>query len=263
MKSCIAIAFLVLTSASFGQDTFTQQGSIDRQSRWQAQEQLEQFHVYSTVPLDQLKQQLTSLKRLSMQIEETLQIKLASSPIHIVILEDQDALSRYAARITPEAPSRRALYLRHRGPGLVLTYSHSDWIRDARHECTHALLDASGLALPVWQDEGLAEYFETVGNDPTRHSAHLQGLRSEVRYGQIVDMERLERLPNHQELDSKEYRDAWGAIVMLLHSSESSRKMYQAYLRDQQSKRATRLLSKQWQLTTNESWHDSFTKFYR
>ena len=42
----------------------------------------------------------------------------------------------------------------------VYAYRHPELPIDLRHECTHALLHANLPMVPLWLDEGLAEYFE-------------------------------------------------------------------------------------------------------
>jgi hypothetical protein len=242
--------------------TVAGQDSISGISNWPYQHCVGQFHLHSTVPIALLEKQLASVMTLPAEICEQLQVAIASDRIDIVILESREALDSYARRFLPNTPSRRALYFRHRGPGLVMTYYHPGWIHDARHECTHALLDASEIALPLWQDEGLAEYFETPGDRPVDRSTHFSPVRSQVRYGQIPDLVKLESLDSRDGLDPKEYRDAWSVIAFLLHSSAPTRRAYQEYLQDLQAKRVAGFLSHR--LTpTIESWRVAFSDFYR
>ena len=121
-----------------------------------------QFQVHSMVSTAKLEPYLAKLNTLPSELKQSLAISVVEQPIHLVVLESRDSLDAYVKRLLPNAPSRRALYIRHRGPGLVLTYFNPAWLTDARHECTHALLDASGVKISQWLDEGLAEYFETA-----------------------------------------------------------------------------------------------------
>jgi hypothetical protein len=45
---------------------------------------------------------------------------------------------------------------------MVFAYRGEDFETDLRHECTHALLNAALPVVPLWLDEGLAEYFEVL-----------------------------------------------------------------------------------------------------
>ena len=237
-------------------------GRVERQASWPVEHTAGQFCIHSTVPINLFENQLPYLTKLPTELKEVLQVFISKETVHIVVMESREALDAYVRSILPSAPSRRALYIRHRGPGLVLTYFHPGWIQDVRHECTHALFELSELTLPVWQDEGLAEYFETTGDNPIRHAAHLESTRSQLRYGQVADLQKLESMDSTTGLNAKEYRDAWSVVAFLLHSSSETRATFQEYLMDLQSKRAAGFLSHRL-ASKGTSWRESFTDFYR
>lgn len=243
-------------------DTLLKESSASRHSLWPIHFTRDQFAVYSTVSMLTLEPHLEALRTLPTELAETLKIQIAATPIHIVVLSDRASLDLYAKKVLPNAPSRQALYIRHRGPGLVLTYFHKNWIQDVRHECTHALLDASGLTLPIWQDEGLAEYFETSSGQLIHHASHLKSVQQQIRFGQIVDLQTIETTEMQQGLDGKGYRDAWSIIAFLLNASTETRAKYQQYLQEQQSKQAARLLSHRIR-EANIHWRSQFATFFR
>jgi hypothetical protein len=231
-------------------------------SRWPIEHEAGQFLIHSTVARRQYESQLQSLSDLPRELSTALRIPITEETIHVVILESREALDSYVHRVLPSAPSRPALYIRHRGPGLVLTYFHARWIEDVRHECTHALLDASHLKLPVWLDEGLAEYFETPGENPIQHPRHCKSVRSQLRYGQVAELERLEQLGSNADLTPKDYRDAWSVVALMLNASAGSRTVFCDYLKDLQEQRAAGLLSRR-RGTSGLSWRDEYLQFYK
>ncbi len=220
-----------------------------------------QFQIHSTVSIARLEPYLAKLNSLPSELKQSLAISVVEQPIHLVVLESRDSLDAYVKRLLPNAPSRRALYIRHRGPGLVLTYYNSAWLTDARHECTHALLDASGVKVPQWLDEGLAEYFETANESPLDHATHRLSVKTQIRFGQVADLEQLERMDSNSVMTAKDYRDAWSITAFLLNSSSQSRNALQVYLSDLQSERAAGFLSHRLQ-TGIHSWRDDYTRFY-
>lgn len=220
-----------------------------------------QFQIHSMLSTAKLEPYLTKLNSLPSEIEKSLAISVVEQPIHLVVLESRDSLDAYVKRLLPNAPSRRALYIRHRGPGLVLTYYNPAWLTDARHECTHALLDASGVKIPQWLDEGLAEYFETTNENPLEHATHRVSVQSQVRFGQVPDLEQLERMDSNSLMTAKDYRDAWSVTAFLLNSSLQSRQSLQVYLSDLQSERAAGFLSHRLQPGIH-AWRDDFTRFF-
>ena len=70
-------------------------------------------------------------------------------------------LRTFSSSITPSCPPRRAFFLAQGSQRVVYTYSSPRLEEDLRHEATHALLRGAFGDLPLWLDEGLAEYFET------------------------------------------------------------------------------------------------------
>ncbi len=219
------------------------------------------FQIHSTVPMGSLRPLLPKLISLPKELQESLKIAIDDQPIHIVVLEDRAALDSYVKGILPEAPSRRALYIRHRGPGLVLTYFNPAWITDARHECTHAVLDASNVKVPQWLDEGLAEYFETASNNLLIHGTHTVAVQSQVRFGQTADLEQLERMPSTAVMSAKDYRDAWSVVAYLLNASPQSQQALQTYLQDMQNQKAAGFLAHRLKSTVY-SWRNEFTQFF-
>jgi hypothetical protein len=267
-KRCLAQNNLVqLASATADVDSAklaadSRKGKPLSESSWPVRVQMEQFVVYSTVSSLTLEPHLAGLRSLPGELKDELKVRISDSPIHVVVLSNRESLDQYALKILPDAPRRQALYIRHRGPGLVLTYFHRDWLQDVRHECTHALLDASNLALQVWQDEGLAEYFETVGKNRIQHAAHFKSIRKQVDYGQVVDLARLETAEVQEGLDGKGYRDSWSVVAFLLNSSSDSKTMFQTYLQEQQDKRAAGLLSHRVRSLKGD-WRVQFTSFFK
>lgn len=232
-----------------------------RTNRWPFELCEGRFQIHSMISTAKLEPYLAKLNSLPSELEKSLAISVVEQPIHLVVLESRDSLDAYVKRLLPNAPSRRALYIRHRGPGLVLTYYNPAWLTDARHECTHALLDASGVKVPQWLDEGLAEYFETASESPLEHTTHRVSVQSQVRFGQVPDLEQLERMDSNSVMTAKDYRDAWSVTAFLLNSSLQSRNSLQVYLSDLQSERAAGFLSHRLQPGIHW-WRDDFTRFF-
>jgi len=221
-----------------------------------------QFLIHSTVPSSNLQPYLSKIASLPAELNAALRVSVVDQPIHIVVLENRESLDLYVKRILPSAPSRRALYIRHRGPGLVLTYFNPAWLTDVRHECTHAILDANNVQVPQWLDEGLAEYFETANVNPLSHSTHSMAVQSQVRYGQIADLEQMERMPASSPMSAKDYRDAWSVVAFLLNSSSQTQMTFQTYLQDLQNDRAGGFLTHRLKPAAH-SYRDDFSCFFR
>jgi hypothetical protein len=216
--------------------------SSSRMAAWPVRLQSGQFRFYSTLPPGVLERDLARIQSLPDEIATVLGVEKTTESIHVVILRSKEEYERYLQDNYPSVPTRRALYIRDRGPGLVLTYHHAHWITDARHECTHAILHSGNANLPLWLDEGLAEYFETSSEDRTAHPVHLNAVRAQLRFGQVPEIEQLELVPSTVNMSGSEYRDAWAMVTFLLHRSDASKQLLQSYVQDLLKQRTAGLL---------------------
>jgi hypothetical protein len=89
--------------------------------------------------------------------------------------------------------------------------------------------------VPLWLDEGLAEYFEVAAVQRDRGNPHLSMVKWGARFGQIPALNRLEELHSLKQMDRGEYRQAWAWVHFLLHGSPAAREELRRYLTDIQA----------------------------
>ena len=236
---------------------------VDNYSRWNTTTTHSPFVLYSTLDLQRMESLAKKLEGYQKEVEDVLGLSFSVDEIKIVVLRDKVEYDAYLESHFPKLPKRRALFVQHRGPGLVLTYVHDDWTVDARHECAHAMLHSCRTKLPSWLDEGLAEYFETSLPDRLAHREHAQGVLAQIRYGQVPAIEELEQWHVDEALESKQYRDAWSVVAFLLHHSPESRAAFQQYLRDLQSGSAAGYLGRRLNRELRQDWRKEFLRFYQ
>ena len=151
------------------------------------------FQVQATFPLSNFKPLFQELSALELELQRTLAVPQAGQNIDVYLLNDQKSHRKLLKQLYPRVPYRRALYVQRNGQGSVYAYHHPELAVDLRHECTHALLHSNLPMVPLWLDEGLAEYFEM----PARHRSfghpHLAKLRWNMRFGMIRSIEELEK----------------------------------------------------------------------
>lgn len=241
--------------------TFTTTGKLV--SSWPASWSDGWLQVHTTTTDSQLPEWTHRLTTLPIEIEQALAIKLANGNIRLVVLANETEFDHYLKKNFPGLPKRRALFVQNRGPGIVLTYMHPDWLTDARHECTHALLHASGIKLPLWLDEGLAEYFEVESSEKGSHPIHRYAVVSQLRYGQVVQIEDFEQSQNVTSLSPKEYRDAWSIVAFLLNHNDESKQALQVYIEDLRTGAAAGLLSRRLPAKSRSNWRDDYLQYYR
>jgi hypothetical protein len=236
--------------------------SDSKLSEWRNKLSIGCFRVYSMVETDNLQSQMAALLRLPIELESQLQIPLSDEEIHVVVLNDERSYDLYLERHYPDLPKRRALYVRHRGPGLVITFMHSDWIIDVRHECVHALLDRSRLSLPAWLDEGIAEYFEDPNPNRLSHRNHRATIEKQIRYGQVPRIDELASVENAPTLSPKEYRDAWSVVAFMMNANETTRSVLLKYLRDARETSIHLDLERQLPTAERAAWRSNYINLF-
>ena len=187
------------------------------------------------------------LAQLQTDLVRTLGIRPAREPIALYLFRDQSSYRKYLARYLPDVPYRRALYVKREGAGMVFAYFSRQFDIDVRHECTHALLHASLPMVPLWLDEGLAEYFEVSPSERAYANPHLSSIRWYVRLGISPRLENLESKGDISELGGSEYRNAWAWTHFMLHGPPEAHDELVRFLTDIQASTPPGLMSRRLQ----------------
>ena len=95
------------------------------------------------------------------------------SPIHVYLFEDADRFHEFVREERPDFPNRRAFFVET--DTRLEVYAHwGGYVgEDLRHEVTHAYLHSVLPSIPLWLDEGLAEYFEVPRGRQGLNRDHL------------------------------------------------------------------------------------------
>lgn len=182
--------------------------------------------------LDDLSADLDRLAQLQTDLIRALEIPPNREKIEIYLFHDKDTYARYLSRHLPTIPYRRAMYVKGRGPGRVFAYRSDAFEVDLRHECTHALLHGCLASLPMWLDEGLAEYFEVRPQERVAAGRHHSAVRRNADEGIVPDLKMLDRKTQVREMGRNEYRDAWAWTHFMLHGPAAAHEELIDYLKD-------------------------------
>lgn len=203
---------------------------------WTDQREFGRFQLRANFPLsghDPLIEQLEQLDRdIQQLIARPLANAPAATPIHLILFADRESYATYLNRYFPGAPIRRALFIQGSAPGWVFAYQNRDYEVDLRHETTHALLHSQIPNVPLWLDEGLAEYFEVPSGQRVYEHPHLAKVRWNARFFRPATLESLEALDDVRQMGPAEYRAAWAWIHFLLHGPGAGRETLVQYLAD-------------------------------
>jgi hypothetical protein len=171
-----------------------------------------------------------------------LDIPPAQEWIEVYLFRDRASYERYMRRHLPELPTRRALYVKRGGPGMVFAYRDAELGADLRHETTHALLHAVLPSVPLWLDEGLAEYFETPRHRRPQGHPYLADARKALADGppnrepagddDWATLETLEALGPSEMMEAAEYKAAWAWTHWMLNGPELAGRQLRQYLAD-------------------------------
>ena len=195
---------------------------------WLVQEQFETFSLLADFRVDAQEIQ-TQLKELVSELRDTLGIRPTGEPIQIVLFDSRKNYLAYLGSTVPASRDRRAVFVRKGSLTSIYCYRSDALTADLRHEMTHALLHQHVQFVPLWMDEGLAEYFE---ESPLRRpsSSRTKSVRFKAAVGWSPDLDRLEKIAVAGEMNSTDYRDSWALCSFLLNESNESRAFLCNYL---------------------------------
>ncbi|MFL5328454.1 MAG: hypothetical protein ACJ8C4_06025 [Gemmataceae bacterium] len=173
------------------------------------------------------------LSDLREQVVRDLQLPTAESAIQVYLFEDRERYEAFMRERYPDLPKRRAFFVAQpRTVGgtdelLVFTFWGDRVKQDLRHELTHALLHSVLKDVPLWLDEGLAEFFELPPGSDGVNPKHLDELRKSPA---SPDLAKLEQLTQVAQMSPTEYREAWAWVHLMLRGSPPARQVLLAYL---------------------------------
>jgi hypothetical protein len=190
------------------------------------------FQCAAEFPLASLGGVFDELARLEHELQRTLALPPARDTIEVFLLADEAAHRRLLAELYPRVPYRRALYVQREGRAAVYAFRHPELPVDLRHECTHALLHANLPTVPLWLDEGLAEYFEMPEPERAFGHPHLAALRWNLRLGMLRSIESLEAAEDLTQMGGVEYRFSWAWVHFMLHGPVAAHRALVQFVAD-------------------------------
>jgi hypothetical protein len=170
---------------------------------------------------------LLALKR---EVSSTLALEFNGPPVVVYLFENEQKYVDYLVSTWPSLPYRRAYFFGNSHELAVYTFWGENVQEDLRHEFTHGLLNSALQNLPLWLDEGLAEYFEVPGQPGTAKPAVVQRLGQALSNGWQPDMAQLEALADVTTMTQSNYEEAWAWVHFLLHSQSAQRDVLLSYL---------------------------------
>ena len=199
--------------------------------RWADVRDLGTIDILSEFPLDaRSATALNELPPTRVALETDLGLTIPDKPIEIYLFRGRRSFDEYVRRRVPQGAGRTALFVQGHDAGRVYAYYSGHMDVDVRHESTHALLHSAMAYVPLWLDEGLAEYYEVAPR--FRYAGHpsLKAVRRAMWFRWRPNLTRLESLSDLRDMGEEEYRESWAWVHWMVNGPEPVRQVLRDYL---------------------------------
>jgi hypothetical protein len=187
-------------------------------------------------------------------LRSLLKLPPSDEPIQVYLFDNEKEYQSFLRERFPEFPDRRAIFVKDDTTLSVFAFWGERVGEDLRHEVTHGFLHAVIPDLPLWLDEGLAEYFEVGRGKHGRHLAHIATLSQAYRDGTwSPNLRRLESLDDAAGMAQIDYAESWLWVHYLLESTPTNRQRLQAQLARFRMSGDAEPMSVQWQAPQDAS----------
>lgn len=186
---------------------------------------------------------IAELNELRGDVAETLQLTPSNQPVVVYLFADERRFADYMRTTWPDLPYRRAWFFGNPYELAVYTYWGDRVQEDLRHEFTHGVLHGALETVPLWIDEGLAEYFEISGRPGVVRPATSKRLSMALVNGWQPNMERLEGITDVRNMTQSDYEESWAWVHYMLHSGPESKAILLSWLQELATRANPELLS--------------------
>ena len=192
-----------------------------------------QLVIHADFPLAEQHRIVRDLESLRTDASQQLGLPISDEPVHLYLFENKDRYDAFAARHFPGFPARRAFFVETDTTLSVFAVWQDRIAEDLRHETTHGYVHAVVPTIPLWLDEGVAEFFELPRSEQGVHAAHVAHLQGRLIEGTWrPDLGRMEALESAGEMSQDHYAEAWCWAHWLLRTTPQRRRLLQDYLAD-------------------------------
>lgn len=222
-------AFAVLTIVSLSVLGCAQPGFFSRgivMPNELTHEQLVFHSDYKNADQQRLFDELIGLRQ---EILAAFALPASKDPINVYVFGDEDKYRHYTRKKFPDFPERRAFFVENDDGLQVYAYWGDYALEDLRHEVTHGYLHSVAPRVPLWLDEGIAEFYE-VGDH--RNMPHVEQLAGRLMQGGWrPNLARLEGMTAVSDMEQIDYAESWAWVHFLLTTTEERRALLQRHIR--------------------------------
>lgn len=191
----------------------------------------DQLIIHSEFPVAAHHRIWDDLTTLRVELSQRLSLPVSDEPIHVYLFEDEGCFREMMRARYPDFVGRRALFVETDTRLEAYALWGDRVAEDLRHEITHGYLHAVLPNLPLWLDEGLAEYFEVARGNHGVNRTHLIQLASRLESDAFApSIPRLESLGPNRDMSAEDYAEAWAWVHFLLETGPGRQKLLSDYL---------------------------------
>jgi hypothetical protein len=193
----------------------------------------EQLTIHSDFDLPPHHRLLEELVIQRADLNRHLGLPSSDEPIHVYLFENEESFKGFMKLYHPDFPDRRAFFTETDTKLSVYAHWGDHVAEDLRHEITHGYLHSTVPNLPLWFDEGLAEFYEAPRSDRRLNRGNLKLLVERIRREHWQpDLKRLESLDPTKDMSQNDYAEAWAWIHFMLETRPEYADSVRAYISD-------------------------------
>lgn len=193
----------------------------------------EQLTIHSDFDLPPHHRLLDELVTQRGDLNRRLGLPGSDEPIYVYLFENEERFKGFMKLYHPDFPDRRAFFVETDTKLSVYAHWSDRMAEDLRHEITHGYLHSTVPNLPLWLDEGLAEFYEAPRNERGLNRNNLKLLIQRMNNEHWhPDLMRLEQLDPAKDMSQNDYAEAWAWIHFLLETRPEYSDSVQAYFSD-------------------------------
>lgn len=191
----------------------------------------DQLVIHSNFHLPRDHRLLNDMRAQRTDLLAKLNLPPSDEPIHVYLFESEHRFNDFLEQYHPEFPARRAFFVESDTRLAVYAQWGERVAEDLRHEVAHGYLHSVVRNIPLWLDEGLAEYFEVPRGNGGVNRPHVQLLVDRIsKQDWRPNLARLEGLTSAGEMTQDDYAESWAWAHWMLETDPARRELLRQYL---------------------------------
>ncbi len=192
---------------------------------------LDQLVIHTNFPLPSQHRLLQEINAERLDVNNKLGLPISDETINVYLFKDAEQFTEFIRLKYPNFPDRRAFFVETDTRLAVYAQWGDRTAEDLRHEVCHGYLHSVLENLPLWLDEGIAEYFEVPRGTRGLNAPHVKELNELARAGKWhPNLQRLEAMRSPAEMTETDYAESWAWVHWMLETEPIRAKLLQEYL---------------------------------